>query len=66
MTTKVTCPDCGAFCERWGDQWRCPWSRATTAMMRDWSGRDFVFNCGRPYAGDRSDIAAPIQGRVSR
>lgn len=66
MTTKATCPDCGAFCERWGDHWRCPWSKATPAMIRAQSGHEFVFNCGRPYAGDRSDIMAPIQGRVAR
>lgn len=64
MTTKATCPDCGAFCERWGNAWRCPWSKVRGAVVADREAGAIV-NCGRPYAGDRTDIAAPIQGRTT-
>lgn len=64
MTTKVICPDCGAFMEHWGDCWRCPWSRVPSHRL-PLHGKGAQVACGRPYAGGRTDIAAPIQGRTT-
>ena len=60
---KAECPDCGALMERWNDNYRCPWSRVTSARVLAYAGRDFVFNCGRPYKRG-TELVSPITGRM--